>query len=143
MAEPVQRVLPVPDDHSAGFWQAAARHVLALARCSRCGTLSHPPGVVCEGCLSPEPGFEFAPVEGGGRVRAWTVLRDSFLPGFRDELPFVLVDVELDAQAELRLIGRLVDGPEAPLALGDRVSVVFDDIGPGVAVPAFTLARRP
>jgi uncharacterized OB-fold protein len=98
--------------------------------------------VVCARCLHPDPRFEFVPVEGGGAVRSWTVIRDSFLPGFRDAVPFVLVDVELDAQSDLRLIGRLVDGPGADLRLGDRVTAVFDEIAPGVSVPAFALERR-
>ncbi len=42
-------------------------------------------------------------------------MHQSFLPGFDDLLPFVLVDVELDEQADLRTIGRLLDGPDAPL----------------------------
>ncbi len=129
-------VLPVPDERSAPFWEAAAQHRLVLARCSRCGTLSHPPDVVCPRCHHPEPGFVFDEVGGGGTVRSWVVIRQSFLPGF--EVPFVLVDVAIDEDDDVRLIGRLVDGPEAPLARGDRVRVTFDDLAPGVAVPAFT-----
>lgn len=134
--------VPVPDEQSAGYWAAAAGHVLALARCTHCGQLAHPPGVVCTRCLNPDPRFDFAAVDGRGTVRSWTVIRDSFLPGFRDAVPFVLVDVELDVQADLRLIGRLVDGIDAGVRLGDRVTTVFDDIEAGVAVPAFALERR-
>jgi hypothetical protein len=54
-------------------------------------------------------------------------------------VPFVLVDVELTAQADLRLIGRLVDGPEASFRVGDAVRLAFEDLTPGVAVPAFAL----
>jgi hypothetical protein len=68
-------------------------------------------------------------------------MRSSFLPGFGDEVPFVLVDVELDAQPGLRMIGRLLDGPEAPVALGVRVSLGFEDVADGVSVPAFRLGR--
>jgi hypothetical protein len=64
-------------------------------------------------------------------------MRQSFLSGF--DTPFVLVDVELSAQEDLRLIGRLVDGPDAPLSLGAPVRLVFEDIASGVAVPAFEL----
>ena len=136
---PPAKPVPVADERSAGYWSAAAEHVLALARCGHCGRFTHPPDVACPHCLSTDPGFTFVPVDGRGTVRSWTVLRDSFLPGFADDIPFVLVDVELDAQADLRLIGRLVDGPDAPLRIGDRVGAVFDDLADGVAVPAFAL----
>lgn len=136
---PPPKPVPVPDATSAGFWSAAADHVLALARCSRCERFTHPPDVACPHCLSTDPAFAFVPVDGRGTVRSWTVLRDSFLPGFADDIPFVLVDVELDAQADLRLVGRLVDGAEAPLRVGDRVVTVFDALGDGFAVPAFAL----
>jgi uncharacterized protein len=66
-------------------------------------------------------------------------MRRSFLPGFDADVPFVLVDVELDEQPDLRLIGRLTDGPDAPLAVGSRVSAAFEDLSPDVAVPAFAL----
>lgn len=135
-----RRPVPVPDARSEGYWDAAAAHVLALARCGRCGRFTHPPDVACPHCLSTDPGFTFVPVDGRGAVRSWTVLRDSFLPGFADDLPLVLVDVELDVQADLRLIGRLVDGPDAPLHIGDRVVTVFDARDDGPPVPAFALA---
>jgi uncharacterized OB-fold protein len=133
------RPVPVPDERSAPFWEAAANHVLAVARCSRCGAYAHPPDAVCSNCGSTDPGFAFQPVSGRGSVRSWTVVRQSFLPGFDADLPFVLVDVELVEQAELRLIGRLLDGPHAPLALGAAVRAAFEDIAPGMAVPAFVL----
>jgi hypothetical protein len=131
----------VPDEESAPYWSAAAEHVLTAARCSRCGMFCLPPDVVCPHCRSSTPEFSFEPVSGRGIVRAWTVVRQSFLPGF--EVPFVLVDVELDEQAELRLIGRLVDGPDVPLTLGARVGPAFEDIAPGVSIPAFALEGAP
>jgi uncharacterized OB-fold protein len=135
------RPVPVPDDHSRGYWDAAADHVLAIARCSRCGTYAMPPDIVCSHCHSTEPDFTFVPVSGRGIVRSWTVMHQSFLPGFDELLPFVLVDVELDEQADLRTIGRLLDGLDAPLAIGARVVVGFEDLAPGVSVPAFTLEQ--
>ena len=135
------RPLPVPDERSSGFWAAAAEHELVLARCARCATLSHPPDTVCPHCGSTEPAFEIVPVEGSGAVRSWTVVRQSFLPGF--DVPFVLVDVELAAQADLRLIGRLVDGTDAALHAGAPVRLAFEDVAPGVSVPAFALRAGP
>lgn len=134
-----QRPVPVPDEQSAPYWTAAARHVLTAARCSNCRMFSLPPDVVCPHCGTTSPDFVFEPVSGRGVVRAWTVVRQSFLPGFEEDIPFVLVDVELDEQRELRLIGRLVDGVDAPLSLGSRVVPAFEDIAPGVGIPAFAL----
>jgi uncharacterized OB-fold protein len=134
------RPLPVPDEGSAPFWSAASEHVLTVARCGQCGQFTMPPDVVCPHCHSSDPGFEFTPVSGRGTVRSWTVVRQAFLPGFDNDLPFVLVDVELVEQADLRLIGRLLDGIGADLHIGAAVTVGFEDLAPGVAVPAFELA---
>lgn len=131
-------ILPVPDEMSAPYWQACARHELKLARCSDCGAFSHPPDVTCPNCHSLEPQFAFEPVSGRGNVMTWILVRHSFLGGF--ELPFLLVDVQLDEHPHIRLIGRLIDGPDTVLKIGDSVTVAFDDLAPGVAVPAFTRA---
>jgi hypothetical protein len=129
----------VPDDLSAPFWEAAARHVLTAARCARCRAWVMPPDLTCPRCLSTDPEFAFEPLSGQGAVRSWTVMRQSFLPGFADEVPFLLVDVELAEQPELRMIGRLLDGPDTPVHQGDPVTVAFEDLAPGVSVPAFVL----
>ena len=134
------RPVPVPDELSRRYWDAAAEHVLALARCARCRRFAHPPEPVCPNCHRTDPEFTFEPVSGNGTVRSWTVMRQSFLPGFDGDVPFVLVDVALDESDDVRLIGRLLDGPDAALQVGARVSAAFEDLAPGVSVPAFELA---
>jgi uncharacterized OB-fold protein len=136
------RPVPVPDERSASFWEATARHVLAIARCSRCGAFSHPPDDTCASCGSIEPSFVFQPVSGRGTIKSWTLVRQALLPGFERDVPYLLVDIELEEQQELRIIGRLLDGPDAPIRLGAPVRVAFEDIAPGVAVPAFVLAKE-
>lgn len=131
-------ILPVPDEMSAPYWEACARHELVLAHCSDCSAAAHPPDITCPNCNSLDPRFAWKPVTGSGRVRSWTVIRHSFLSGF--ELPFLLVDVQLDDHPQVRMIGRLVDGPDSDLNIGDAVALAFDDLAPGVAVPAFSLA---
>lgn len=137
----LHRPVPVPDEGSAAFWEAAARHVLSLARCAHCGAFTHPPDAVCLHCGSAEPGFTFVECDGAGMVRSWTVMRQSFLPGFEDDVPFVLVDVELSDPTGIRLIGRLLDGTEADLRAGAPVALAFEDLRPSVSVPAFVLAE--
>jgi len=136
----MSRPVPLPDALSAPYWEAAARHQFVLARCSACDTFSHPPDVTCPACHTPDPEFRFEPVSGRGTIRTWTVIRQSFLSGL--EIPFMLVDVQLDDHPHIRMLGRLLDGPEAEVAIGDPVSVAFDDVAQGVAVPAFRLEPR-
>lgn len=133
------RPVPVPDELSAPYWEAAARHVLVLAKCARCGSFAIPPGQSCPACGAADPDYAWTEVSGTGTVRSWTIIRQSFLPGFDDDLPYLLVDVELAEQPELRMIGRLLDGPDAALRTGARVTVAFEDIAPDVSVPAFRL----
>ncbi|WP_198653648.1 Zn-ribbon domain-containing OB-fold protein [Actinocorallia populi] len=133
------RPVPVPDGLSAPYWEAAAREVLVAARCSRCSALSVPPDPVCPHCRSTDPAFTFEPVSGRGVLRSWTIVRQPFLPGFKADVPFVLADVELAEQAGARMIGRLLDGPDAPLRQGAAVRAAFEDVAPGVRVPAFVL----
>jgi len=135
------RPLPVPDEQSGPFWAAAAHHVLKVARCARCDVLSLPPDLVCPHCGSTDPKFTFTRISGDGAIRSWTVVRQAFLPGFDEDVPFMLVDVELAAQPGLRMIGRLLDGVEAGVGIGDAVVAGFEDLTPEVAVPAFRLAR--
>lgn len=77
-------------------------------------------------------------MSGRGAIRSWTIVRKSFLAGL--PAPFVIVDVELDEQEDLRVIGRLVDGAEAALELGARVVTEFEDVDDEHTVPVFRLA---
>ncbi len=133
--------VPVPDERSAGYWAAAAEGVLALQCCDHCGRLAVPPDIICVGCRSPEPSFHDEPVSGMGTVRSWTVMRTAFLPGFAPLVPYVLADVELDEQPDLRIIARVLAGADA-MAVGARVSTQFDEVAPGFAVPGVRRSRR-
>ncbi len=131
------RPIPVPDELSAPYWDAARRHEAVLPRCSACGRFDLPPEVVCRRCASPDPDWRYEPVSGRGVVRSWTIVRKSFLPGL--EAPFVLVDVEVQEQDDLRLIGRLLDGADVDLAVGDRVETVYEDVDDDHAIPTYRL----
>lgn len=139
----VPKPVPLPDATSEEYWKSAASHVLAVQQCTACGWYAYPPGQICTKCLSPERSFRFQPVSGKGRLKSWTIVRDAFLPGFKDDVPYVVAEVELVEQDGLTIVGRLLDGAGAPLRLGAPVEATFDDIAEGVAIPAFSLAGAP
>src|SRR5437764_5884220 len=88
--------VPVPDEYSEGFWEAAAAHVLAIQRCQTCRFYSYPPVTLCQSCLSQDRAFRFEPVSGRATIRTWTVMRQAFLPGFQGDIPYVVAEVELE-----------------------------------------------
>ena len=135
----IAKPLPVPDRWSEGFWFVAGRHVLALQRCESCGRIAHPPVVVCPACLSTDPAFSFVAVTGRGRLATWTIMRDAFLPGFRDDVPWVIGEAELDGTDGVRLVARMAEGPDVPFAIDAAVEVGFEDVAPGVALPVLRM----
>jgi uncharacterized OB-fold protein len=131
----------VPDELSAPFWQAASEERLVIPRCRTCAVATFPPDVLCSACGCAE-GFEFVPHHGAGTVRSWTVMRQSFLPGFEDDVPFVLVDVELTDADGVRLIGRLVHSDQSDLRLGAPAHIAWELLPGDLRAPAFELTER-
>ena len=135
------RPLPVPDEQSREFWAAAARAQLVVQRCESCGWYAYPPVFVCRTCHSAE--FYWNRVSGIGRVRSWTVVQDAFLPGFADEVPYVIGDIELVEQPGLRMITQLIGLTAGELKVGLPVTVRFQDLAEGLSVPQFGPQENP
>jgi uncharacterized OB-fold protein len=133
--------VPEPDALSAPFWKSVRKHVLSIQRCAHCGRFEHPPVGVCQGCRSPDPRFEFTPVSGRGTLMSWTIMRDSFIPSFRGDIPFAIGLIELREQKGVRLIARLLDGATASYRVGAEVEVAFEDITPEASLPQFRLVK--
>jgi uncharacterized protein len=138
----VSKPVPVADEVSEEFWKAAANHVLAIQRCDECGWFSYPPSLTCRGCRLPGRSFHYEQVSGRGRVKTWTVVREAFLPSWKDEIPYPVAVVELDEQEGLYLTARIVGARPGDMAIGAPVEVVFEDLAEGISVPHFRLAGK-
>jgi uncharacterized OB-fold protein len=126
---------PAPDADSAGFWQATADGHLALARCADCRHWLMPPLERCRRCGGPV-GWER--VAGTGRVHSFIVVHYPAVPGYADELPYVVGLVELDEQAGLRLSARLVGVEPAAVRIGQPVVAEVVDLPGGPwRIPVF------
>ena len=129
--------LPVPDERSAPFWQAAAEGRLVAQRCVHCGHLAYPPRGLCAGCRDLDAHFDWVDVGERGRVSTWTVVRDALLPGFAEELPYVVADVEIDGHDGLRVLARVVGIDPETMRIGLPVAVGFDTVADGIGVAYF------
>ena len=116
-----EKPLPYPDRDSLPFWEGVRAGELRLQRCDRCGAWRFPPREVCWNCHSVES--TWIATSGRGRVTSWIRNHQIFMPAYRDEVPYTVVQVALEEQPDIALIGRLDGGAEP--ADGLPVRAVF------------------
>ncbi|MEZ4353223.1 MAG: zinc ribbon domain-containing protein [Myxococcota bacterium] len=130
---PFPSFAPHPDRDSAPWWSALDAGAFRLQRCGDCGTLRWPPRALCNRCRSFESGWE--DVARSGRVASWIRTHQVFAPEAREKVPYVVVQVALDAQADLLLIGGWL--AEREPAVGEAVVLEIVDGGHGHALPCW------
>ena len=147
-------VLPENDSEwREHFKLARTNHRLMLRACKACGLMRYPPSHGCPWCMSLD--WAWKPVSGGGHIYSYEVVHHAIQPGFKEWTPYAVVLVELDEQRgkptepeALRIIANLVTPelrpePEANVAIGKRVRVVFQDLADHMALPQFMLSGEP
>jgi uncharacterized OB-fold protein len=133
-----RKPLPRIDHISAPYWQYCRQHELRLQRCSACGTVRYPPKEVCPACLSPEATWER--MSGRGAVWSWIEMHQPYFQGFREELPYVVLFVQL-AEGPM-MMANLVDTDRNELRCEAPVEVAFVDATPEITLPQFRLSTR-
>lgn len=130
--------LPQPSLESAPFWQGLREHRLLLQRCTCCGKIRHYPRPVCDACYAME--YDWDEASGRGTVHSWTVSHHAFHPGFKTDLPYATVTVDLEEG--VRMQSRLVGASPDRLCLGLPVEVVFEDVTPELTLALFRIATN-
>jgi uncharacterized OB-fold protein len=132
-------LLPVIDDDSAPFWEAARRGELVMQGCGNCGRLRFPPRPMCPYCQSVD--VTWSPMLGRGTIWSFVVPHPPLLPAYAEQAPYNVVVVALEEDPTLRLVGNLVmsaDGPINELLdinIGAPVRVVFTEVSDDVSLP--------
>ena len=134
MTDTPSKPLPMPDDLTRPFWDAARERRLEIQRCSACGYYNHPPRPLCDACGLEDLAFE--PVSGRGSIYSYTVMRQRNVKGFEDDVPYVNVIVELDEQPTLFMITYMPGSESDRVRIGQRVQVVYEERD-GVVLPQF------
>jgi len=117
--------MPEITEENRAFWTGGARGELMIAHCDDCGHSIHPPEVVCPRCLSLS--IRVLPAAGTGTVMARTINRQQWSPDMN--VPFALAIVELDGESGVRITAPVVGCNPDTVAIGDRLQVVFEQIG--------------
>jgi uncharacterized protein len=130
------KLVPEPTPDTRPFWDALMERRFRLQRCADCGRVRHYPRPVCDACFSMNAGWVEA--SGLGTVHSWTITHHAFHPGFKADLPFMLLTVDLAEgvrmQAQARGIG------EAEVRVGLAVKVGFERVKEDLTLPVFEKA---
>ena len=126
-----RKPLPVIDAVNRPFWDLAREEKLAVQRCTACGDRHFPPGPVCPACLSAKQ--EWDVVSGIGTLLSWVTFHRAYWDGFVADLPYDVCLVQLDEGPIL--VSNLVGTGGAPVAVGDRVRVVFERVTDEITLP--------
>lgn len=128
---------PMADAIALPFWEAAAEHRLVVQRCTACGTTRLPPAPVCAECQSTEA--EWKTLSGRGEIYTYTLAHRPVAPG--QPLPTVIAVIALEGSGGLRMISNIVEAEPDEIAIGAPVELVWEDMGPDLAIPRFRLVR--
>jgi uncharacterized OB-fold protein len=136
----VTRPIPVPNDLTKPFWEAAKQGVLALQRCQSCGHFQHPPYPTCVNCMAID--LKFEPVAGKGSIYAYTIMYHTGDKRFASAVPYASIIVELDAAPGALMAGNLLGVPYTEAKVGRRVEVIFEKLNDDITLPQFRLATE-
>jgi uncharacterized OB-fold protein len=134
----VTRPIPIPNEWTRPFWEAARRGALELQRCQSCGHFQHPPYATCVECVSTD--LKFEPVRGYGAIYAYTIMYHTGDKRFAAAVPYASIIVELDDAPGALLVGNLLNAEYTEAKVGRRVEVVFERLNDQITLPQFRLA---
>lgn len=136
MNDAYAKPLPEPSIDSKPFWDGLKQHRILLQTCTNCGKKRHYPRPVCDACHSMDS--EWTEASGRGTIYSWTETHHPFHIGFKAEVPYILVTVDLEEG--VRLQSQLIGARLQDLKIGLPVQAVFADAAEGIVLPYFRLA---
>jgi uncharacterized OB-fold protein len=135
-SETYSKPTPDPSPDTRPFWDGLKDGKLLLQTCSDCGRPRHYPRPVCPHCYSMQ--YAWREAKGTGKVHSWTISHHAFHPGFKPELPYLLLTVDLDEGVRMQAQGRGIDGGD--LKIGLPVKVALEAATKDLVLPVFVKA---
>ena len=83
----------------------------------------------------------WTPLSGRGTVSTWTVVTHPVHPAAVAQVPYIVVEVEIEEQPGLRVISNLVEIDHEEITIGVPVEVEFREHSSGQKLPVFKPRR--
>jgi uncharacterized OB-fold protein len=131
-----EKLVPSPTPETQPYWDGLLQGRLRLQRCADCGKIRHYPRPMCDACWSMNT--DWVDASGNGTVHSWTITHYAFHPGFKGDLPYILLTVDLPEGVRMNAQARGIDASQ--LRLGLPVVVAFDPVKDDLTLPVFEAA---
>ena len=128
-----EKQLPEVNAVTKPFWDYCKARELRMQFCTDCSEWIWYPKAWCPSC-GMRSGIEWRKMSGKGSIYSFTIIRQVIdnSPAFQADIPFVIGLVELEEGP--RIYSNVAD---KEVAIGDTVSVYFEDVTPEFALPKF------
>ena len=133
MLTPGRSDLPIIDESTQEYWDAARRGVLLIKRCQNCTRPHFYPRPFCPFCWSSDVVWEEA--SGRGALYTFSVVRRNDLFPFADRVPYVPAIVDLEEGP--RMMTEIIGIPFGEVRIGMDLHVEFEERAPEISVPVF------
>ncbi|CAN5555614.1 Zn-ribbon domain-containing OB-fold protein [soil metagenome] len=133
MLSGAERPCPIIDQWNAAFWDACRDHRLIAQRCRQSGEVWLPPSPISPRTRSKD--WEWTTLSGCGRVWSLIVMHHPYFQSFVEEIPYNVIQVELDEGPHL--LSNLICVDPSHIRIGMRVQVTFEVLADGLTLPKF------
>ena len=130
-----EKPAPAVDPDSKPYWDGAREGKLMIQRCNATGQAFLYSRQLVPGVIDSE--VEWIEASGKGTIYSYTVARRPAGAVFADDVPYVVVSVELAEGA--RVMSNLITNDPDRVSIGQEVEVVFDQVSDELTIPKFKL----
>ena len=132
----MSRTFPRPTKISAPFWAACHERVFQMQRCGDCARFVWFPMYMCPHCGGTE--LNWTELSGRGTVYSRSLVINPVSAASAPPGPLMVALVELD-EGPVLMTNIVGEGAEA-VAIGERVTLVFQQVSDEVTLPVFERA---
>lgn len=135
-----EKPIPLKTQDNRPYWDAADQHELVIQTCESCTEAIHPPGPSCPHCGSEDVGWQKLGSDIEGTVYSYIVSYRPFLPGFQNDIPHIIAQVELAQNPKVKIIGNILKCEPEDIKIGMPVKMIWEDITEDRALPQWIAA---
>ena len=128
-----KKPLPVESGETKPFWEACREGRFLIQRCRTCGKYQYHYKGFCSHCWTGE--IEDVAASGRGKVWSYTVVHRTRMPGFQEEVPYVVALVELDEG--VKVVSNIINCAPERVNIGLSVQLTFVRADATWTIPMF------